>query len=110
MESPEQFLARAMKLLQRSDPIPKLLPQIRLGRMPADSPALTAILDSWLEAFVQVLKDGQAVLDVAGVLRLDPNPRIDVLVEAGVLAKDHPQIKTLREAWSEALRAAQQRK
>ena len=46
MESPEQFLDRAMKMLQRSDPIPKLLPQVRLGRMPKDSPALTAILDS----------------------------------------------------------------
>ena len=76
METPEQFLDRAMKLLQRSDPIPKLLPQVRLGRMPKDSPALTAILDSWLEAFVQVLKDAQAVLDVGSVRRLDPNPRI----------------------------------
>src|SRR5438876_249266 len=63
-----------------------------------------------LQAFVAVLKDGQAVLDVAGVLGLDPKLRHDVLVEAGVLAKDHAQIKTLREAWSEALRAAQQRK
>src|SRR3989449_7639335 len=64
METSEQFLDRAMKLLQRSDPIPKLLPQVRLGRMPKDSPALAAILDSWLEAFVQVLKDAQAVLDI----------------------------------------------
>src|SRR5438093_9824646 len=110
METPEQFLDRAMKLLQRSDPIPNLLPQVRLGRMPTDSPALAAILDSWLEAFIQVLKDAQAVLDVGGVLRLDPNPRIDVLVEAGLLATDHPHVKTLREAWSEALQAAHQRK
>jgi len=110
MESPEQFLDRAMKMLQRSDPIPKLLPQVRLGRMPKDSPALTAILDSWLEAFVHVLKDAQAVLDVGGVLRLDPNPRIAVLVEAGVLADDHPHVKTLRDAWSAALDAARQHK
>jgi hypothetical protein len=109
METPEQFLDRAMKLLQRSDPIPKLLPQVRLGRMPKNSEALTAILDSWLEVFIQVLKDAQAVLDMVGVLRLDPNPRIAVLVEAGVLAEDHPHVKTLRDAWSEALRAAQQR-
>ena len=99
-----------MPMLQRSDPIPKLLPQVRIGRMPKDSPALTAILESWLEAFVQVLKDGQAVLNVEGVLRLDPNPRIAVLVEAGVLAEDQPQVKTLREAWAEAMQAAQQRK
>ena len=109
METPEQFLDRAMKLLQRSDPIPKLLPQVRIGRMPKDSPALAAIIDSWLEAFVQVLKDGQAVLDVEGVKRLDPSPRIAVLVEAGVLVEDHPQVKALREAWSAALHAARER-
>ena len=97
-------------MLQRSDPIPKLLPQVRLGRMPKDSPALIAILESWLEAFIQVLKDGQTVLNVEGVLRLDPNPRIAVLVEAGVLAEDQPYVRTVRAAWSEALRAAQQRK
>jgi hypothetical protein len=109
METSEQFLARTMPMLQRSDPIPKLLPQVRLGRMPKDSPALAAILESWLESFIQVLKDGQTVLDVGGALRLDPNPRIAVLVEAGVLAKDHPQVKAVREAWSVALDAARQR-
>jgi hypothetical protein len=109
METSEQFLGRAMPMLQRSDPIPKLLPQVRLGRMPKDSPALIAILESWLEAFVQVLKDGQTVLNVEGVLRLDPNPRIAVLVEAGVLAEDQPDVRTVRDTWSAALQAARQR-
>nr|MBI3613064.1 hypothetical protein [Nitrospirota bacterium] len=109
METSEQFLDRAMAMLQRSDPIPKLLPQVRIGRMPKDSPALIAILESWLEAFVQVLKDGQAVLNVEGVLRLDPGPRIAVLVESGVLAENQPYVQAVRDAWSAALRAAQQR-
>src|SRR2546428_14173915 len=106
METPEQFLDRAMKLLQRSDPIPKLLPQVRLGRMPKDSPALTAILDSWLEAFIQVLKDAQAVLDIGAAKRLDPNPRLAVLVEWGVLAEDDLHGKTLRGTLAHAVRAA----
>ncbi len=110
METSEQFLDRAMTLLQRSDPIPKLLPQVRLGRMAPDSPALSAILESWLEAFIQVLKDGQAVLNVEGVKRLDPNPRIAVLVEAGVLTGEQYHVQTVRAAWSAALEAAQQRK
>ena len=109
METSEQFLGRAMPMLQRSDPIPKLLPQVRLGRMPKDSPALAAILESWRESFIQVLKDGQALLDVGGALRLDPNQRLAVLVEAGVLAEDHPQVKSVREAWAAALDAARQR-
>ncbi len=99
-----------MVMLQRSDPIPKLLPQVRIGRMPKDSPALSAILESWLEAFVQVLKDGQAVLNVEGVLRLDPNPRIAVLIEAGVLAEDQPHVQAVRDAWSATMQAARQRK
>lgn len=110
METSEQFLDRAMVMLQRSDPIPKLLPQVRIGRMPKDSPALSAILESWLEAFVQVLKDGQAVLNVEGVLRLDPNPRIAVLIEAGVLAEDQPYVQAVRDAWSATMQAARQRK
>ena len=109
METSEQFLDRAMQHLQRSDPIPKLLPQVRIGRMAPDSPALGAILESWLEAFVQVLKDGQPVLDVEGVLRLDPNPRIAVLVEAGVLAENQPYVQTVRDAYAATLQAAQQR-
>ena len=109
METSEQFLDRAMKLLQRSDPIPKLLPQVRIGRMDRDSPALAAILESWLEAFVQVLKDGQAVLNVEGALRMDPNPRLAVLIEAGVLAENQPHVQAVRDAWSDAMRAAQQR-
>lgn len=109
METSEQFLDRAMKLLQRSDPIPKLLPQVRLGRMDRDSPALIAILESWLEAFVQVLKDGQAVLNVEGVLRLDPGPRLAVLIEAGMLSEDRPHVQAVRDAWSDAMRAARQR-
>ena len=64
METAQDFLNRALPLLQRSDPIPKLLPQVRLGRMPRDSPALQAIISSWLEAFVTVLKDGESVISI----------------------------------------------
>jgi hypothetical protein len=109
METSEQFLDRAMTLLQRSDPIPKLLPQVRLGRMDKDSPALAAILDAWMEAFVHVLKDSQSVLNVEGVKRLDPNPRLAVLLEAGMLSEDRPHVQTVRDAWSAALEAAQKR-
>ena len=109
METSEQFLDRAMALLQRSDPIPKLLPQVRIGRMPKDSPALIAILESWLETFVQVLKDGQPVLNVEGVLRLDPNPRIAVLVEAGVATENQPYVQAVRDAWAAAMQAAEKR-
>lgn len=109
MEGPEQFLDHAMTILKGVDPIPKLLPQVRLGLMPKDSPALIAIIDSWLDVYAKALKAGQGVLDPRGVLRLDPNPRIAVLVEAGVLADDHPPAQAVREAWTAALLAARER-
>jgi hypothetical protein len=110
MDGAEQFLDHAMTMLKGVDPIPKLLPQVRLGRMPKDSPALIAIIDSWLDVYAQVVKTGQAVLDAGGVLRLDPNPRIAVLVEAGVLAEDHPSAQAVRDAWAAALETARNRK
>ena len=109
MESSQDFLNRAFPLLQRSDPIPKLLPQVRLGRMARDSPALQAIISSWLEAFVTVLKDGETVLDVNGVRRLDPNPRLAVLVEAGLVADNDPHVQGARSAYTTILQAVQQR-
>ncbi|TLY35897.1 MAG: hypothetical protein E6K60_09150 [Nitrospirae bacterium] len=109
MESSQAFLDRAFVTLQRSDPIPKLLPQVRLGRMPKDSPALAAIISSWLDAFVNVLKDGRSVLDREGVVRLDPNPRIAVLVEAGILDENHAPVQAVRQAWAAARDAAETR-
>ena len=109
MESPQAFLDRVVPLLQRSDPIPKLLPQVRLGRMGTDSPALLAIISSWLETFLTVLREAESVLDVNGVLRLDPTSRIAVLVEAGVLSEDDLNVRTVRSAYATALAAAQHR-
>ena len=109
MDSSQAFLDRAFQTLQRSDPIPKLLPQVRLGRMPKDSPALAAITSSWLDAFAQVLTESRHVLDRQGLARLDPNPRIAVLVEAGILADDHPPLRAVRQAWASALDAAETR-
>ena len=109
METPQDFLNRAFVLLLRTDPIPKLLPQVRLGRMPKDSPALQAIISSWLEGFAALLKEGETTLDVNAVLRLDPHPRLEVLVEAGVLAPDDPKIAAVRSAYVVSLEAAKLR-
>ena len=77
--------------------------------MARDSPALQAIISSWLEAFVTVLKDGETVLDVNGVRRLDPNPRLAVLVEAGLVADNDPHVQGARSAYTTILQAVQQR-
>ena len=109
VETPQDFLTRAFTVLLRTDPIPKLLPQVRLGRMPKDSPALQAIISSWLEAFVTVLKDGDGILDVNGVLRLDPHPRLSILHAVGVLEEEDANAQAARSAYLAALQSARQR-
>jgi hypothetical protein len=77
--------------------------------MPKDSPALQAIISSWLDAFVMVLKDAESTLDVNAVLRLDPNPRLAVLHEAGMLDGNDPNAQAVQSAYASALKAARQR-
>ena len=77
--------------------------------MPKDSEALAAIISSWLDVFASVLREGRDLLDVSGARRLDPEPRIAVLVELGVLSLDSGGVKAVREAYEAALDAAQQR-
>jgi hypothetical protein len=109
VESPQDFLDRALVLLQRSDPIPKLLPQVRFGRMAKDAPGLQAIISSWLETFCGVLKEAGSILDVTSLLRLDPNPRIAVWLEAGVLTDNDSHVLAVRAAYAAAHHAALQR-
>ena len=56
-----------------------------------------------------VLKDGERVLDVNGVLRLDPNPRLAVLLEAGLVADNDLHVQVARSAYTTVLQAVQQR-
>ena len=98
-----------MVLLQRSDPIPKLLPQVRFGRMAKDAPGLQAVVSSWLQTYTDALNEGGAILDLGSLLRLDPNPRMAVLIEAGVLIDDDPAALAVRAAYAAAHHAALER-
>jgi hypothetical protein len=109
VENAQDVLDRALTRLQASDPIPKLLPQVRLGRMAKDSPALLAITSSWLETFLAVLREAESILDVNGVLRLDPEPRIAMLVEAGILSENDPHAHAVSSAYMTALASAKAR-
>jgi hypothetical protein len=41
------------------------------------------------------------------LLRLDPRPRLEVLITAGVLLDNHPAVTTLRTAFEQMLTNAQ---
>lgn len=95
----EDRLRRAIGTLSQSDPLLKLLEQVKLRRVKATDAGLRAITESWLLTYRQVLSTEQ--LTSAALRRLDPSPRLAVLVDAGILTPDHgvlAELKTLYES------------
>jgi hypothetical protein len=88
-------IEQAIDMLSQSDPIVKLLQQVKLGRMKADDAGLRAITESWLETYQRVLESARS-LDRAILHRLDPSPRLDVLEQVGILPSDHQAATSLR--------------
>lgn len=100
----EALLQRAIGTIGQSDPIVKLLQQVKLGRMKAGDAGLRAVVEAWLGTYEQVIKaEG---LTQAALRRLDPAPRVAVLLEAGVLQADQPVVRGLAATFSQALAQA----
>lgn len=105
--SGEQALQRAISTISQSDPLIKLLQQVRLGRMRPTDAGLRAVTESWLETYERAL--GMEGLTRFDLRRLDPTPRLTVLVEVGVLTDDHPSVTSLEAFYHQALaRVAEQ--
>ncbi len=103
-ESSERYLSHAIATVAQSDPLIKLLREVRMGRMQPTDAGLRAITESWLGTYQQVIEKGDA-LDHVGLRRLDPIPRLEVLIEAGVVTSDHAAVAGLRAAYEQALAA-----
>ena len=101
----EQAVRQAIATLSQSDPIPKLLQQVRLGKMKPTDAGLTAITEAWLSTYQKVIETGQA-FDATTLRRLDPTPRLAVLIEAGVLTESHAAASSLRKTFEQALTGA----
>ncbi|MBM4138696.1 MAG: hypothetical protein FJ244_04350 [Nitrospira sp.] len=97
----EQALSRAIVAISHADPLIKLLQQVRLGRMKPTDAGLRAITESWLDAYEKALAtDG---LTRSCLRRLDPTPRLAVLIDAGVLTNDHPGVTALMTGYERAV-------
>ena len=94
-------LDQAISTLSQSDPIVKLLQQVELGRMKPSDAGLRAITEAWLGTYHNVLDTVQ--LDRAALVKLDPAPRLAVLIDAGVLAADHQAVISLRTLFDKRL-------
>ena len=90
----EESLRRAIGTLSQSDPLLKLLEQVKLRRMKPTDAGLRAVTESWLATYRQVLSGDE--FDAAALIRLDPSPRLAVLVEAGILSEDHAALAELK--------------
>ena len=104
MESGEQILQRAIATISQSDPLTKLLEQVKLGRMKPTDAGLRAIMDSWLGTYQKVIESGG--LTSQALRRIDPNPRLAVLIECGVLTDEQRAVTALRTSFERAAAAA----
>jgi len=104
-ESGEEYLQRAIATLSQSDPLIKLLQEVKLGRMKPTDAGLRAITEAWLGTYRQVLQSSNGV-DRNALHRLNPLPRLEVLITAGVIPADHPAVLSLSTAFEQALAGA----
>ena len=100
-DSEEDTVRRAIGTISQSDPIIKLLEQVKLGRMKPTDAGLRAVTESWLSMYHQVLKSG--TFSEAGLRRLDPSPRLAVLNETRVLGPDHTGVVALQSLFNALL-------
>jgi hypothetical protein len=104
MESGEEVLQHAIATISQSDPLTKLLEQVKLGRMkPADA-GLRAVINSWMDTYKHIMESGG--LSRQALRRLDPNPRLEALTECGMLTGEQQAVAALRTSFERAVAAA----
>jgi hypothetical protein len=104
MESGEQALQRAIATISQSDPLTKLLEQVKLGRMKPTDAGLRAVTGSWMSIYRKTIESGG--LTSQALRRIDPNPRLAILIECGVLTGEQQAVADLRTSFERAVAAA----
>ena len=104
MESGDQALQRVIATISQSDPLTKLLEQVKLGRMKPSDAGLRAVTDSWLGTYQKMIES--AGLSRQSLRRIDPSPRLAMLIECGVLTGEQQAVATLRTSFERAVAAA----
>jgi len=104
MESSDEALQRAIATISQADPLTKLLAQVKLGRMkPADA-GLRAVTDSWLGTYQKIIDSGGFTKEA--LRRIDPHPRVAILIECGVLTNEEQAVVGLSASFERAIAAA----
>ena len=103
MESGDQALRHAIATISQSDPLTKLLEQVKLGRMKPTDAGLRAVTDSWIGTYQKIIESGG--LTRQALRRIDPNPRVAMLIEYGVLTDEQQAVTALRTSFERAVAA-----
>ena len=104
MESGDQALQRAIVTISQSDPLTKLLEQVKLGRMKPSDAGLRAVTDSWIDTYQKIIESGGFTRQA--LRRIDPNPRVAILIECGVLTGEQQAVAALCTSFERAVAAA----
>ena len=104
MESSDQTLERAIATISQSDPLIKLLEQVKRGRMTPTDAGLRAVTDSWLGTYRKLIESSG--FGRQSLRRIDPSPRLAVLIECGVLTEVQQAVADLLESFERAVDAA----
>jgi hypothetical protein len=104
MDSGEKILQNAIATISQSDPLTKLLEQVKLGRMKPTDAGLRAVTDSWLGTYQKMIES--AGLSRQSLRRIDPHPRLAMLIECGVLTGEQQAVAALRTSFERAVTAA----
>jgi hypothetical protein len=104
MSDAEFLLHRTIATVSQSDPLTKLLEQVRLGRMTRADPGLRVIIDAWVSTYRKAV--ASPGLTKQALRRLDPAPRLDLLRQEGMLSPDHAEARALMADFRQALEHA----
>ena len=106
MESGDQALRHAIATISQSDPLTKLLEQVKLGRMKPTDAGLRAVIDSWMGTYQKVIESGGFTRQA--LRSIDPHPRLAILIEYGVLTGEQQAVAALRASFEQAVAAAKE--
>jgi hypothetical protein len=101
MNDADHLLHRAIASISQSDPLIKLLEQVRLGRMNRSDPALRVITDAWVTTYRKAV--ATTGLTKQALRQIDPSPRLELLTQEGMLPTDHAEARELLADFERAL-------
>ena len=104
MSDDDHLLQRTIATISQSDPLIKLLEQVRLGRMKRTDAGLRVIIDAWIETYRKAV--ASPGLTKQALRRLDPAPRLDLLAQEGMLSAEDAGARALAAEFERAVGAA----